>query len=1277
MELSIFKIFKRKTRSSGIFEKGEEMKVTDFIAPSSVKVEPGLLRLGERLSKAFFVFSYPRYLTTGWFFPVINLDSPTNISFFFHPIETGNVLKQLQKRITEVQAELMEREQKGLVRDPALETAYKDIEALRDKLQTSQERMFRFGLYLTIYGDTEKEIRDIETTLRSILESKMVYIKPALYQQKEGFNSCAPYGLDQLLVHNLLNTSPLSSTFPFISFDLSSNDGILYGINQHNNSLVLFDRFSLENANFCVFAKSGSGKSILGSEAVLIKREDKIQLVKIGPLIENLIKKAGVTQIDEELEGVTNPEIEVYSFDKNLRGEWSKVTVAARKKAPEIFYRFTTQSGREITTTGDHNMLLLQNGKIIAAKSSEIKEGKFIPLPRNVSINVKSPVSLNLLQLLKNSKRIYVKGGDVLVKENYKDLKKTTLDKNLDRYLYKYRDGRFVPIQYFWKIINYLEIKDNDSRLKDLKLASKNGKNQTLFESQFRITFDFLKLIGYIAAEGTVQEDCIIISNKDQEVLKDIDSSFKNIGIPFYYGNQRIICASRLFVEIIKALGGKGKSKEKKVLPFIFNLEKEKIGQYLSAYFEGDGGVEKERIQITTTSKSKQLISEISYLLYYFGIIGRISKTKKKPTNRDWKRKKTYWKLSISGQDNLRKFAKDINFISRRKRKQLLEIIQKEGNTNVDILPGIDSIFKEIYQLFGCQLHGIQDISNLKRKHYNPSPEKLKELIKIIEERVQKFKDLTSTYKVLSELPELATLIDQVYKTPRGFVELGRNDKKFNKTLWQVLGQSWRVVKNEGVGPGSINALKMIETIYGKNYQLKEIKELVHFGFKEMDLGVKYYNRSLQPAIATCVRQNTNYEMLQKSAQFVWQNYQNILLNKIPLVEEKLAQLKALANSDLFWDPIVKIKKIKNRKEKYVYDLTVDNEVFLAGQGGMFIHNSYAVKLEILRSLMLGVDCIIVDPENEYKLLVEAVGGSFINISLASPSHINPFDLPILKEDEKPEDVLRTNIINLIGLMRLMLGGLSPEEDGILDRAITETYAAKDITPFSNPATWPEKIPLIEDLESVLGGMEGTDSLIKRLRKFTKGTYAQFFNQQTNVSCNKSLVVFGIRDMEDELRPMAMFIVMRYIWNKVRSETKKRILVIDEAWWLMQKEDSASFLYGMCKRARKYWLGITTITQDVNDFMKSNYGQAIIANSSLQFLMKQSTATMDVVQKTFNLTEGEKYMLLGAGVGEGLFFAGQKHVIIRVVASYTEDQIITTAPEELLKIKKAKEEFMG
>ncbi len=593
MKLNLFKKKKKELIPEKIFET-EEMRAVDIIAPSSIKIKPSHLKLGERLTQSYFIFSYPRYLTTSWFSPIINLDIPMDISFFIHPIEAGLMLKQLRKRVTEIQAEIMERESKGLIRDPALETAYRDIEELRDKLQTAQERMFKLGLYLTVYADTEKELRDIETTLRSILESKLIYIKPALYQQKEGFIATSPYCLDKLGVHASMNTGTLSSVFPFVSFDLSSNEGILYGINQHNNSLVLFDRFSLENANMCIFAQSGAGKS-------------------------------------------------------------------------------------------------------------------------------------------------------------------------------------------------------------------------------------------------------------------------------------------------------------------------------------------------------------------------------------------------------------------------------------------------------------------------------------------------------------------------------------------------------------------------------------------------------------------------------------------------------------------------------------------------------YAVKLEILRSLMLGTDVIIVDPENEYESLSDAVGGSYFKISLGSPSHVNPFDLPTPREDEKPEDILRGNIINLVGLMRLMLGGLTPEEDAVMDRALSETYAAKDITPQSDFS----KItpPLMSDLEAVLGGMEGAESLLKRVRKFTKGTYANFFNQQSNVKMDNNLITFGIRDMEEGLRPIAMYVIMRYIWNKIRSELKKRIFVVDEAWWLMKSEDGASFLFGITKRARKYWLGVTTITQDVGDFMKSEYGKPIITNSALQFLMKQSPATADVLKKTFNLTDWEKELLLGTAVGEGIFFAGQKHVAIKVVASPAEHQLVTTAPEEVKRIKEAKKKL--
>ena len=569
----------------------EAVGIIDILAPSSVEVSPNYVKIGERFAKTFFIFSYPSSLTAGWFSPIINLDTIMDIAIFVHPVDMAQILKQLRKKVTEVQADIMDREGKGLIRDPQLEMAYRNLEELRDKFMSAQERMFRTGIYITVYADNEQKLAETEVFLRSAIEGRMVYSKAALFQQKKGFTSTSPYGLDALQITTPMNTAPVSSAFPFVSFDLSSNDGILYGINQHNNSLILFDRFSLENSNAVIFGTSVSGKS-------------------------------------------------------------------------------------------------------------------------------------------------------------------------------------------------------------------------------------------------------------------------------------------------------------------------------------------------------------------------------------------------------------------------------------------------------------------------------------------------------------------------------------------------------------------------------------------------------------------------------------------------------------------------------------------------------YLVKLDTLRSLMTGTDIIIVDPENEYKFLAETVGGAFFNISLASNDRINPFDLPLPREGEKPEDVLRSNIMNLVGLLRIMLGGLTPEEDAIMDRALTETYAAKDITPESDFSQ--ATPPLMSDLEDVLSTMEGAEELVVKLRKFTQGTYSSFFNNYSNVSMDNNLVVFGIRDMEEQLRPMAMYVIMRYIWNKIRFSLKKRVLIVDEAWWLMQNEDGASFLYGLVKRARKYWLGVTTITQDVNDFMKSEYGQPIITNSALKILMKQSPATINTVQKTFNLTEEEKYILLEPAVGEGIFFAGQKHVAIKVVASYTEDQIITTSPQEVLKIKRAK-----
>ncbi|MEN9912661.1 MAG: hypothetical protein RLY66_69 [Candidatus Parcubacteria bacterium] len=570
------------------------LELKDVISPSALKVSPKDINLGEKVGRTLFVISYPRFLDESWFAPIINLDKIFNISIFIHPVDTAKILRHFQKKVAEVQSQISHREEKGLVRDPALDTAYQDLEQLRDQLMQAQEHLFDVGVYITLFADNEGELDKLESEIKSILESKLIYVKPALFQQEQGFKSVIPIADDQLAVHSKLNSSPLSSLFPFVSFDLTSDKGILYGINRHNSSLVLFDRYSLENYNSVTFAVAGAGKS-------------------------------------------------------------------------------------------------------------------------------------------------------------------------------------------------------------------------------------------------------------------------------------------------------------------------------------------------------------------------------------------------------------------------------------------------------------------------------------------------------------------------------------------------------------------------------------------------------------------------------------------------------------------------------------------------------YNTKLEILRTLMFDVDVIVIDPEKEYEYMAEATGGKYFNISLNSEHHINPFDLPIPREDESGADVLRSNIINLVGLFRIMLGGLTQEEDAIIDRAITETYALKDITPEADFRT--VEPPLLSDFELVLAGMEGGESLVQRLSKYTKGTWSGFINRPSNIDINKKFAVFSLRDMEDELKPVAMYIVTHYIWNAIRKNLKKRLLVIDEAWWMMKSEDTASFLFSLAKRGRKYFLGLATITQDVDDFLNSPYGLPIVTNSSIQILLKQSPTVIDHVQKTFNLTDEEKYLLLESDVGEGIFFVGLKHVAIKIVASYTEDQIITTNPAQVLSIQQSKKDL--
>ena len=367
------------------------------------------------------------------------------------------------------------------------------------------------------------------------------------------------------------------------------------------------------------------------------------------------------------------------------------------------------------------------------------------------------------------------------------------------------------------------------------------------------------------------------------------------------------------------------------------------------------------------------------------------------------------------------------------------------------------------------------------------------------------------------------------------------------------------------------------------------------------------------------------------------------------------------------------------------FSLENGNAVVFAKSGA---GKSFTVKLEALRSMMFGTEVFIIDPDNEYQRLCEAVGGTYIKLSLNSPTRLNPFDLPGVIDEEDGDNALRSNLIMLHGLLRLMMGGaqaqmaasavsggiaapaLSPEEEADLDAALLNTYAKAGIT--LDPLTHNTLPPTISDLYDELLHSGGTGpQLAQRLRKYTSGTFAGIFSQQSNVDVNNQMVVFNIRDLEDELRPVAMYIVLNYIWNKTKADRKRRLLIVDEAWQLMKYEDSANFMFSLAKRARKYDLGITTISQDVEDFISSRVGRAIVANASMQILLKQSASAIDMLAGVFRLTSEEAKRLSTFPVGQGLFFAGQNHVHIQIIASQTEQRLITTNPEELRALEEA------
>ncbi|MEK7064773.1 MAG: LAGLIDADG family homing endonuclease [Patescibacteria group bacterium] len=1075
--------------------------VQNTIAPPAIEVDFSDLKVGDTYLRTLFVVGYPRYVSANWLSPLINFNHSLDVAMYIYPTESKDTLDQLRRRIAEMEAEISTDIQRGRLPQAATEAALEDAKSLQSQLVKGVERFYQFSLYVTIGAESVKELNTITKQVQSTLGSLLIVSKVASLSMEEAFKTTLPYFKDRLLITRNMDTTALSTTFPFTSSDLSDNKGVLYGINMHNESLVIFDRFSLENANMLVLATSGAGKSLAYSDEVVIKNAaNEVKRTKIGPLIEKIIQRKGSISLEKDIEGNINPGIKVYSFDpKTLKSSWSSVTVAARKKSPKTLYKFTTKSGREITTTADHNLLTLKDTKISVSKGSTVKVGDYLPLPRHLSESTSS--------------------------------------------------------------------------------TSKHS-------------LEYYALLG-------------------------------------------------------------GKADTKKVPSILFAEKNDLKAAYLRSYFSGDGCVEAH--EVTCVTKSKGLASDLSYLLYNFGIIARIQPKFKKATNSKHQGD-IYHQLTISGQDNLKKFAKHIGFNLGYKNQKLQKLIKKVGNSNVDIIPNLGKALRKIYRtLYNTENKAPRRLIEIKNGSYQPTPKEVLRLVEGIRPRLTEIENEAGSIFTLLKLPQWQDLALE-----------GAAKKSLNKKLWQNLGQTWRTMKVRQVTPQINTVLKVYETIHGPVITKEQIYSNLDHSFKTLGLSLGDFDNTLWNAV-TQTNANTIYDRVYKAGQYLFRKYLQ-LQDKIKEIEAILLDLTTLANSDLFWDPIEKIEKIKS-EHPYVYDLTVNNQVFLAGHGGMFVHNSYFVKLEILRSFMFDTDTIVIDPENEYEMIAKAVGGNYIAFSTTSANKINPFQIASPKEST--EDEMGYKYLFLNSLLKIMLGQMSPIEDATLNRALVLTYRQKGIT--EDPATHVLEAPRMEDLYRSLIGMEeeSAKNLAARLERYVMGAIKGIFDQQSNINLDSKITVFTLRELADEIRPIVMFIILDYVWTKVRKDLRRRLLVVDEAWYLMRFEDSAKILQGFVKRARKYYLGVTVISQNADDFLFSAYGKAIVTNSALQMLFKQSPAAIDQVAEVFYLSQGERHMLLSAGVGEGLFFAGQNHVAIRVISSPDEHALATSKPSEVLERQKA------
>ncbi|MEK7497484.1 MAG: LAGLIDADG family homing endonuclease, partial [Patescibacteria group bacterium] len=652
-----------------------------------------------------------------------------------------------------------------------------------------------------------------------------------------------------------------------------------------------------------ILASSGAGKSVGYSTDILYQDQDfKTKREEIGKVVDKIVEENKTVKLAKETEGVINPRIKIYSFDNNLNGSWKNVEIAARKVSPKTLIRVATASGREVEITKDHCLVALKNGQVVATKGSDIKIGNYLPIPREiVQAEPATLGSINTYNLTKDS--------------GIKHIKR-----------FRGRVGN--------------------------KVIKRNSIPEIMY-----LTREFFELLGFLTAEGMMDYNRVVISSTTKEVLQSSAKYYdsQKMKYNFIKKDGKIIGVnifSEVFLEVLKQIGASGKAGLKTVSPLVFETNNVNASAFLRAYFEGDGGVEAH--EITATTKSKGLASDLSYLLLRFGIITRIKERQKAAINTKNKIKRKYYRISISGQENVSKFIDKIGFITKRK-NDLAKKLLRSGNTNVDIVPELEQLFKEIYkELYTSnEIPAPKKFSSIKLGVFKPSRENLLSIVEKIEKRVRELELLeTDGLSTLKSLPELEEIIE------RG------KDKKLNTLLWRQLDKSWQTMKTKTNPPLLANTLRAISITHGYDYSADYVGGAIYRSFRNTGESLQVFDSSLWAEVLYGGG-NSRYDRIIKARDYIATKYSE-KKEKLKEIKQKISWLKTLATSDLFWDPIIKIEKIRST-HKYVYDLQVENQVFLAGHAGLFVHNSFFVKTEALRSLMLGTEIIIIDPETEYK----------------------------------------------------------------------------------------------------------------------------------------------------------------------------------------------------------------------------------------------------------------------------------------------------------------------